>query len=65
MQFCSAMTHTTENYWRMLRDFNELSFQTCTNVSFLHKVSTYHKNPQLSHIVCYALVFHLIVDIIL
>ncbi len=45
--------HLTKNNMRMLRDFKALSFQSCTNVSFLHNVSTYHKCPQLSHIVCY------------
>jgi len=43
----------TKNNMRMLRDFKALSFQSCTNVSLLHNVSTYHRNPQLSHIVCY------------
>jgi hypothetical protein len=50
----------TENNMRMLRDFKALSFQSCTNVSFLYKFSTYHKSPQLSHIVCYE---HLIIFI--
>ncbi len=42
----------TKNNMRMLRYFKALSFQSCKNVSFLHNVSTYHKSPQLSHIVC-------------
>jgi len=54
--------HTTKNNMRMLRDFKALSFKSCTNVSFLHNVSTNHKSPQLSHIICYKHFFHLFIN---
>ncbi len=45
---------------RMLRDFKALSFQSCTNVSFLHNVSTTTKarNYRILYVMCIYFYLH-------